>query len=46
MRADGAVAAELRAGARLQVNGSSLIGRHGAAARGWGIELLRTGAPT
>ena len=43
MRADGAVAAELRAGARLQVNGSSLIGRHGSEARGWGIELLRTG---
>ena len=43
MRADGAVDAELRAGARLQVNGSSLTGRHGAEARAWGIELLRTG---
>jgi protein-tyrosine phosphatase len=43
MRSDGAVAAERRAGARLQVNGSSLTGRHGAGARAWGIELLRTG---
>ena len=43
MQDDGAVAAERRAGARLQVNGSSLTGRHGAAARAWGIELLRSG---
>jgi protein-tyrosine phosphatase len=43
MEADGAVAAERRAGARLQVNGSSLTGRHGRDARAWGIELLRTG---
>jgi protein-tyrosine phosphatase len=44
MESDGAIAAERRAGARLQVNGSSLIGRHGADARAWGLELLRTGA--
>jgi protein-tyrosine phosphatase len=37
------VAAERRAGAWLQVNGSSLTGRHGAQARAWGIELLRSG---
>ena len=43
MRADGAVAAERRAGARLQVNGSSLTGRHGARALAWGLELLRSG---
>jgi protein-tyrosine phosphatase len=43
MEADGAVAAERRAGARLQVNGSSLTGRHGAQALAWGLELLRTG---
>lgn len=43
MRADGAIAAERRAGAWLQVNGSSLVGRHGRAARAWGVELLRTG---
>src|SRR5918998_1371172 len=43
MEAPDAVAAELRAGARLQVNGSSLTGRHGAQAREWGIELLRSG---
>jgi protein-tyrosine phosphatase len=39
----GAVAAERRAGARLQVNGSSLTGLHGADAARWGAELLRTG---
>jgi protein-tyrosine phosphatase len=33
----------LRAGAKLQVNGSSLIGRHGARAREWAIELAATG---
>ena len=43
MESEHAVTAERRAGARLQVNGSSLIGRHGARARAWGIELLRTG---
>jgi protein-tyrosine phosphatase len=43
MEAPGAVAAERRAGARLQVNGSSLIGLHGERARAWGIELLRSG---
>jgi protein-tyrosine phosphatase len=42
VRSDGAVAGERRAGARLQVNGSSLTGRHGAGARAWAIELLRT----
>jgi protein-tyrosine phosphatase len=40
---DGAVARERAAGALLQVNASSLTGRHGADARAWGIELLRTG---
>ena len=44
MESDGAIAAERRAGARLQVNGSSLTGLHGARARAWGLELLRTGA--
>ena len=43
MDSDGAVAAERRAGGRLQVNGSSLTGRHGPQARAWGIELLRSG---
>lgn len=44
MESPEAVAAERRAGAWLQVNGSSLTGRHGARARQWGIDLLRTGA--
>jgi protein-tyrosine phosphatase len=43
MESPGAIAAERRAGARLQVNGSSLTGRHGPEARAWGIELLRSG---
>jgi len=43
MGAGGAVAAERRAGARLQVNGSSLLGFHGAAAQARGFELLRAG---
>jgi protein-tyrosine phosphatase len=43
MRADGAVAAERRAGALLQVNGSSLTGRHGHDAQRWGVELIRGG---
>jgi protein-tyrosine phosphatase len=44
MESPEAVAAERRAGARLQVNGSSLTGRHGGQARAWGIELLRSGS--
>jgi protein-tyrosine phosphatase len=43
MLADGAVARERAAGALLQVNASSLTGRHGRDARAWGIELLRSG---
>src|SRR5919108_4207250 len=43
MREPGAVAAERRAGALLQVNGSSLTGRHGPDALAWGLELLRRG---
>jgi len=43
MRDPGALAAERRAGAWLQVNGSSLTGLHGAAAYKWGVELLRGG---
>jgi tyrosine-protein phosphatase YwqE len=43
MLKDGAVARERAAGAHLQVNASSLTGRHGADARAWGIELLRDG---
>jgi tyrosine-protein phosphatase YwqE len=43
MLSPAAIDAERRAGARLQVNGSSLTGRHGAEARAWGIELLRSG---
>jgi protein-tyrosine phosphatase len=43
MESPGAVAAERRAGARLQVNGSSLTGLHGQGAHDWGVELLRTG---
>ena len=43
MLAEGAVARERAAGALLQVNASSLTGRHGADARVWGIELLRSG---
>jgi protein-tyrosine phosphatase len=44
MLAHGAVARERRAGALLQVNASSLTGRHGEDARVWGIELLRSGS--
>jgi protein-tyrosine phosphatase len=44
MEDDNAVAAERRAGALLQVNGSSLTGRHGGEARAWGLGLLRSGA--
>jgi protein-tyrosine phosphatase len=43
MEADGALEAERRAGARVQVNGSSLTGRHGALTRERGIALLCTG---
>jgi protein-tyrosine phosphatase len=43
MLADGAIAHERAAGALMQVNASSLTGRHGADARDWGIELLRSG---
>jgi protein-tyrosine phosphatase len=43
MRMDRAVDRELAAGALLQVNASSLTGRHGADAQRWGIELLRSG---
>jgi protein-tyrosine phosphatase len=43
MESPRALAAERSAGARLQVNGSSLTGRHGASALAWGLELLRDG---
>jgi protein-tyrosine phosphatase len=43
MRMDGAVARELAAGAVLQVNASSITGFHGAAARAYGLELIRAG---
>jgi protein-tyrosine phosphatase len=43
MRTEGAIDAERAAGARLQVNASSLTGRHTASARAWGLELLRSG---
>ena len=33
----------LDAGAKLQINGSSVLGRHGGRARGWAIELARSG---
>ena len=38
-----AIAAERRAGARLQVNASSLVGYHGPAERARGLALLRSG---
>ena len=41
--AAGAIAAERRAGARLQVNASSLTGAHGEAARAAGLALMRAG---
>jgi protein-tyrosine phosphatase len=44
MQEPGAVVAERRAGARLQVNGSSLTGLHGGAARAAALELIRSGA--
>jgi protein-tyrosine phosphatase len=43
MESPDALAAERRAGARMQVNGSSLTGLHGERARAWGLELLRSG---
>jgi protein-tyrosine phosphatase len=43
MEAEGAIDAERGAGARLQVNGSSLTGRHGTEAQERGIALLRSG---
>ena len=43
MAADDAIAAELRAGAGLQVNASSLTGRHGTGARAAAIALVRAG---
>jgi protein-tyrosine phosphatase len=43
MRLDGALDELLGAGARLQVNGSSLLGRHGEQARSWGLQLVREG---
>ena len=44
MEDPGALAAERLAGARLQVNGSSLLGYHGADALARGLELVRSGA--
>src|SRR5918995_710220 len=38
-----AIAAERRAGARLQVNASSLVGYHGGREQAHGLALLRTG---
>jgi tyrosine-protein phosphatase YwqE len=43
MRMDRAVDRELAAGALLQVNASSLTGRHGADAEAWGADLVRSG---
>ena len=40
---DDAIEAELRAGARLQVNASSLTGAHGDGARAAGLALIRSG---
>jgi protein-tyrosine phosphatase len=39
----GQVDALTAAGAKLQINGSSLIGRHGPRVRDWGIELASSG---
>ena len=41
--AEGAIDGELRAGALLQVNGSSLTGRHGGAIRAAAVALVRSG---
>lgn len=43
MQDEDAVAVERRAGARLQLNASSLLGRHGTDARTRGLELLSAG---
>jgi protein-tyrosine phosphatase len=44
LMADGGRLEELRAmGAQLQVNGSSLLGRHGDQSREWALELARAG---
>jgi protein-tyrosine phosphatase len=43
MEADGELDAELAAGVRLQVNASSLLGRHGDQAREWAVDLVRSG---
>jgi protein-tyrosine phosphatase len=44
LMADGGRLDELRAsGAQLQVNGSSLLGRHGEQSRAWALELARSG---
>jgi protein-tyrosine phosphatase len=43
MEAEGALDAELAAGVHVQVNASSLLGRHGDQAREWAVELVRGG---
>jgi len=43
MERSDAIAAERRAGARLQINASSLTGAHGDAARAAGLGLIRSG---
>lgn len=43
MAPGGGLDALLAAGARLQLNGSSLIGRHGPQARAWALELAASG---
>jgi protein-tyrosine phosphatase len=43
LMASGRIDELLRAGAKLQVNGSSLIGRHGGRAREWALELAAAG---
>jgi protein-tyrosine phosphatase len=43
LMANGGLDDLMGAGAKLQVNGSSLLGRHGGRARGWALELARGG---
>lgn len=43
LMANGGLPELLAAGAKLQINGSSLLGRHGGRARGWAIDLARSG---
>jgi protein-tyrosine phosphatase len=43
LMANGGLSDLLAAGAKLQINGSSLLGRHGGRARGWAIDLARSG---